>query len=118
MKKILKSLLASTLLTLGSMSLYAGPGTGHSHTHVAEKVTEAKAILIAKSMRDGLVKKGTISKKWSEIENSNITKKSFGEVEEWVISFFNPDIEDKTKQTLYVFVSLYGKVTGANYTGN
>lgn len=47
-----------------------------------------------------------------------VEKKLFGKNEEWVVSFNNPQIEDKSKQTLYVFVSLTSEVTVANFSGN
>jgi hypothetical protein len=37
---------------------------------------------------------------------------------EWVVSFENLEIKDKSKQTIYIFVSVYGDIEGANYTGN
>lgn len=118
MKTILKTILLASLLTLGTTNLYAG--TGHSHGgsyHSHEKISETKALTIAKSMVNGLIKKGTIDKSWQNIDASKIQKKMFGKNEEWVVNFKNPKMS-KDKQTLYVFISLFGKVTGANYTGN
>lgn len=119
MKKILKSTLLASLLTLGATSLLAGGNHSHgAHSHTHEKISEKKAIKIAKSMRDGLAKKGTIVNSWETVDYSKVEKKMFGKHEEWVITFYNQKIEDKAKQTLYIFVNLYGRVTGANYTGN
>ncbi len=119
MKKVLKSILLASLLILGATSLLAGGNHSHgAHSHTHEKISEQKAIKIAKSMRDGLSKKGTIADSWKAVDYLTVEKKMFGKHEEWVITFNNPRIEDKAKQTLYIFISLYGKVTGANYTGN
>lgn len=118
MKTILKTILITSVLVFGSTTLFAG--SGHTHggsTHVHDKITEQKAIEIAKSMKDGLAKKGTIADSWKSIDTVQINKKTFGNDEEWVISFQNPQIEEKSKTTLFVFINLYGKVTGANYTG-
>lgn len=113
MKQIFK--IIALTLALATTPLLAGAGApGHTH----EKITEQKAINIAKSMRDGLAKKGTIADTWKSVDYSTVEQKKFGKNLEWVVTFYNPKIEDKSKQTLYVFVSLYGKVTGANYTGN
>jgi hypothetical protein len=68
-------------------------------------------------MKNGLVKKGTIDNSWGTAGVSNTEKKRFGNNNEWVVSFDNPQIKDKSKQTLYVFIGLTGEVTGANYTG-
>lgn len=44
-------------------------------------------------------------------------KKKFEHDFEWVFSFENKDIKETAKQTLYVFVTLYGESNGANYSG-
>lgn len=118
MNRILKSTIFASILALGTTSLYAEGA--HSHggvSHVHEKITEAKAIVIAKSMADNLAKKGTIDKSWENVDASKVEKKTFGKNEEWVVSFNNSKVEDKSKQTLYVFIDLTGEVTGANFTG-
>lgn len=118
MKRILKSTLLASLLALSATNLYAGGA--HSHggsSHVHEKINETKAITIATGMKDGLIKKGTIDSGWTNIDASKVERKLFGKNEEWVVSFNNPQIEDKAKQTLYVFVDLYGEVKAANYSG-
>ncbi|RXK03345.1 DUF6488 family protein [Halarcobacter bivalviorum] len=113
MKQIFK--IIALTLALATTPLLAGAGApGHSH----EKITEQKAINIAKSMKNGLVKKGTLKDSWEMVDYSEVKQKKFGKNLEWLVTFNNPKIEDKSKQTLYIFMSLYGQVTGANYTGN
>jgi hypothetical protein len=51
------------------------------------------------------------------VDASKVEKKTFGNSQEWVVSFTNPKVQDVAKQTLYVFVSLTGEITGANYSG-
>ena len=117
--KILKSTILVSLLALSTANLYAGGAHSHGRSsHVHEKINETKAITLATSMKDGLIKKGTINNSWQNIDASKVEKKLFGKNEEWIVSFNNPQTEDKSKQTLYVFVDLYGEVTGANFTGN
>ena len=36
---------------------------------------------------------------------------------EWVVSYKNHAVEDKSKQTLYVFLSVTGEYLAANFTG-
>ena len=113
MKQIFKIIVLA--LALATTPLLAGAGApGHTH----EKVTEEKAIKIAVSMKDGLSDKGTLDKSWKNVDTYKVEQKKFKGNMEWVITFNNPKIEDTAKQTLYIFVSLYGQVTGANYTGN
>ncbi len=118
MMKFLQAILLASILVLGATNLYAGAGHDHGaggHSH--EKINETKAILIAQNMKNELTKQGKLDKSWQSIELSKTENKTFGKSEEWMISFSNPQIADKSKQTLYVFVNLYGKVTGANHTG-
>jgi len=49
---------------------------------------------------------------------SKIGKTHYGDTTDWKVGFFNAKIKNKKKQTLYIFVSVHGKITGANYTGN
>lgn len=118
MMKFLQATLLASILALGTTNLYAGAGHDHGaggHSH--DKINETKAIIVAKDMKNELTKQGKLDKSWQSIDLSKTDKKRFGQSEEWVISFSNPQIADKSKQTLYVFVNLYGKVTGANHTG-
>jgi hypothetical protein len=117
--KILKSILLASILALGTTNIYAGEGHSHGgETHVHEKINEIKAIVIAKNTKDELLKKGSIDKSWENIDASKVEKKTFGNSQEWVVSFTNAKVQDATKQILYVFVDLTGEVTGANFTGN
>lgn len=105
MKTILKSTLLASLLVFGAANLYAGAGHSHdgSAVHNHEKITDSKALTIAKNMKNGLVKKGTIANSWESIDVLKIEKKMFGENEEWVVSFFNPHTEDKqSKHYMYL----------------
>jgi len=114
MKQIFKIIALTVALATTPLLAGAGGAPGHSH----EKVSEQKAINIAKSMKNGLVKKGTLNNSWKMVDYSTVKQKKFGKNMEWFVTFNNPKIEDKTKQTLFIFISLYGQVTGANYTGN
>jgi uncharacterized protein YxeA len=117
MKNILKSI--TMVLVIATTSLYAGAGTGHSHgATYQQKITKDRAKVIAKSMIKGLINRGTIDTSWQNKDIIDVEYKSFGNSKEWVVSFENKELTDSSKQRLYVFVNSYGKVTGANYTGN
>lgn len=116
MKKLLKISFITAILTCLYSPLFAAAGTGHSH---APK-KEVSKITIKKQANDELKKLVTtdkIDKSWLKKPILNMEKKKFYNNMEWVISYQNKDISDAQKQTLYVFVNKYGKVTGANYTG-
>ncbi len=90
---------------------------GHSHDTLNKEVsnTSVKKIAIQEVKRLALDKK--IPKSWKSIPISKIGKTHYGDTNDWIVGFDNLKIKDKRKQTLYIFVSVHGKVTGANYTG-
>ena len=107
-------ILFSLVLTLPS---YAGSGhshdQGHSHGPVSVEKVKAKALKKVKY----LATKGKIDASWESVTASKAEKKMFGKNEEWVVSFSNSKIKDKTKNNLYIFFSLDGHYIAANYTG-
>ena len=115
MKKLIKTTL--TLMLLASASLYA-----HSHSHGDHKhkeaLSEKKIEAIANKQVKHLVAEKIIGKTWSDISKDKMEEKKFNNTYEWVISYKNSKIEDEKKQTLYVFISLTGKIMASNYTGN
>ncbi len=70
----------------------------------------------AKKKIQTLVEKKKIPESWSSVPMQKI-EKAKNETKDWEVSFKNLKITNKAKQTLYVFVSPYGKVVGVNYTG-
>ncbi len=64
-----------------------------------------------------LAKKGKIDKSWASASSVGAEKKDFGKGEEWVVTFRNDKVQDKSKQILYVFYSLDGHYIAANFTG-
>jgi hypothetical protein len=104
------------LLAFSATGLYAhGPdGGGHGSTI---KITEIQAREKATQLVATIVKKGQLDASWSQIQPSEAEKKTFQGRLEWVVTFVNPAEKDAAKQKLYVFLSLYGDYTGANYEG-
>lgn len=120
MKKLTKIylLLASMALVL---PVHAGGGHSHdkdgghstSHGPIDSNSAKAKASRIVAN----LAKKGVIDKSWKGTMPAKAEKKTFTKGTEWVVSFKNSELKDKTKQTLYIFYSLDGHYIAANYTG-
>ena len=115
-------------LALASGSLYAHGSHEHSShgysptqdelsTEHIQKVSTEHIQRVANKQVLNLIEKGKITKSWSDAPVSNMEKKQFHRTTEWVVIYKNKEIKDHTKQTLYIFVNLYGKVTGANHTG-
>lgn len=116
----MKNLIQTTLITLAlSLStLHAGSGHDHSHDgHHHAQVSEKDAQNIATKKLSKLIKDGKVSKSWLDTSVFETKKKRFGHKMEWVVSYKNAKIENQAKQTLYIFVSLSGKITGTNYSG-
>ncbi|WP_455756793.1 DUF6488 family protein [Sulfurimonas sp.] len=113
------------LLTLNFTILYASDANNHNcngHNHKYEVLKNeiskqsVKEIAKAEVIRLSLEKK--IPKSWKNMPVSKIGKTHYGDTNDWKVGFNNLKIKNKTKQTLYIFVSVQGKVLGANYTGN
>ena len=112
------------LLALMAFVLPVHAGTGHSHdkdgghsnlSHGPIDIKGAKKR--AEGMLNGLVKKGVIDKSWQGTKPVKAEKKTFSKGPEWVVSFNNLKLKDKSKQTLYIFYSLDGHYIAANYSG-
>lgn len=119
MKTLIKTTIVAVALTCSAA--YAGGSHSHNgehgHSHTQTEVSKASIEKTANQELAGLVQSGKIDKNWSNTPILNMKKKQFHHNTEWVVSYKNKAIKDKAKQTLYIFVSLYGKPTGANYTG-
>ena len=112
MHKIVICLLA--LFVFSGTVAYAGSGHSHGPTIL---ITEAQALEKATSMVKSFVKREKLDSSWAEVAPSTCTKKQMEFKEEWVVTFDNPKVENKAKQTLYVFLNLGGEYIAANYSG-
>lgn len=110
MKKIQAGLMGVLFLVSSSLLAHGG---GHKHAPI--KKEQAKAVA-TKAVED-TIKKGKLEKTWSASKANEPTQKSFGHGPEWVVSFDNLKIKDKSKQKVFVFLSLGGEVLGINFTG-
>ena len=126
MHTLLKTAIIGLALTSGT--LYAHGSHEHANhgysptqdelsTEHIQKVSTEHIRRVANKQVMNLIEKGKIKKNWSDAPILNMEKKQFNRNTEWIVSYKNKEIQDQTKQTLYIFVSLYGKVTGANHTG-
>ena len=126
----MKILMKTTIvgLALASGTLYAHGSHKHAphgdaptqdelSTEHIQKVSKEEIQRVANKQRINLIEKEKIEKSWSDTAILNMEKKQFNRNTEWVVSYKNKEIKDQMKQTLYIFVSLFGKVTGANHTG-
>lgn len=116
MKKLSVYLLV--LFVLSSPLVFAGPGSGdHSHEPTAP-ISEGEALKTATGILTNMVDKGKMDKSWGGVKPEKIIQKTFKNKPEWVVTFENSKVENRDKQTLYVFLSLSGHFLGANFSGN
>jgi len=89
---------------------------GDSNLMVQMKENKETIEINAKKKVQELVLKNKIPQSWASVPMMKM-EKAKNKTTDWEVSFHNVKIKDKMKQTLYVFVSAYGKVVGVNYTG-
>ena len=113
-----KTIFIATLLGFSSMTLMAGSGHDHGHSHDAPvAVNQSVATENATKVVASLIKKNKLEKSWSSIKAGSVEKKIYNNTPEWVVTFVNEKITDVTKQKLYVFLTPGGDYIAANYTG-
>ena len=91
---------------------------GHSHETLQKSISNSAVKTVAIKEVKRLAQEKKIPKSWKSAAVAKIGKAHHGDTNDWVVGFNNSKIKDKTKQTLYIFVSVHGQITGANYTGN
>lgn len=121
MKSLVKSLVVTVVMVCGINPLYAGSGHAHSHDshdgHNHAKLTKVEVQKIARKKLDVLVKNKKIGGSWAVASILSTKTKKFKHATEWVVDFRNSNVRNKHEQIIYIFVSMHGEVTGANYTG-
>ncbi|MFQ5587389.1 MAG: DUF6488 family protein [Nitrospiria bacterium] len=114
MKKI--SAVLFVLFALSTPVVFAGPGSDHSH-EPAPPISKDEALKTATNIVSSNVKKGNLAQSWGAVKPAKVFQKTFKSQPEWVITFDNAKVENKDRQTLYIFLSLSGHYLGANFTG-
>ena len=117
MTKLIKALVI--LLTLTFTTLYAKNGYDYYYYGnggaTYNKLNKTSITKIAKAEVKRLTMEKKIPKSWKSIPISKINK--FNN-DDWIVTFNNLKIKNKSKQNLYIFVGIYGQVKGANYKGH
>lgn len=98
--------------------VFAGSGHSHGPAKAQEKVSSIEVTKKASSIVESLAKQGTIPTSWVGLKENKVEQKKFNQQLEWVVSYKNKEIQDASKQTLYLFFTLYGEYLAANYSGN
>lgn len=109
MNRKIKIVLITLLLSFGIQNSFASAASS-SHSHVASK-TKIKNYAQKELKRLALKEKIPLS--WKNTPILTITKAS----NEWIVDFKNKKIEDKKRAKISIYLTTYGKIKGANYSG-
>lgn len=115
MKKHLLALTFSISL-LASASATAGAGAA-CHFHGDKPAAESTVLRCAVDYKAGLVKDGKIDASWLPVKTDTIEAVDGKNGKEWKVTFRNPGVTDKARETLYMFYTRAGNFIAANFTG-
>jgi len=113
MKKLFKIVLSVMVMGVVFNPLYAHGG----HKHAKQELSEDSVQALATTEVKRLIQADKISPSWVNAPRLTVRKVIFAKKMEWVVSYKNKRIPEKEKRVLYIFLSLDGKITGANYSG-
>lgn len=114
-----KALFILFFLFLLPALILAHPGHNNPWVKEGREMRKDEAITYCKELVGKLVDEGKLDKSWRKASVKKAEKQTFGETEhlEWVIIFYNKSEPNPEHHSLYFFLSLYGEVVGANFTG-
>ncbi len=116
MTRLIKLTIA--LLALTFTTLYAENGYDYYYYgndgSTNNKLNKTAISKIAKAELKRLTMTKKIAQSWKSTPISKIRK---SKTDDWMVTFNNLKIKNKSKRYLYIFVGLYGKIKGVNYTG-
>lgn len=95
---------------------HADPG-GRCHFHGSKPASEATVQDCAAQRKDALIKAGKLDASWKAISADKIEALDGKKGKEWKVSYRNPAVADKSKETLYMFFTLPGNFIAANFSG-
>jgi hypothetical protein len=87
------------------------------HFHGNKPAAEATVLGCASAYKDSLVKTGKIDSSWQAVKQDKVEMTDGKKAKEWKVTFKNPAVTDKSKETLYLFFTPPGNFIAANFTG-
>ncbi len=112
----MRFLTISLFLAISLLTTTAIAQSEHGHSH-GPVINEDEAKVVATKVLSELVETAKIDKSWATLAVVTIEQKTFDGHLEWVVTFQNDTLEDQSKRTLYIFLTLGGEYLAANYTG-
>lgn len=116
----MKTRISTTALAI-SLALLSSPVRadegGSCHFHGSKPAMPETVAGCAAQRKTQLIKQGKLDASWESIKAGTPEQVDGKKGKEWKLSFHNPSVADKTKQTLYMFYTLPGNFVAANFTG-
>ena len=115
MKKFLTVMIVAVSLSTTGIALADEAGSCHFHgKKMASKETISDC---AAERKELLIMDGKIDSSWERVEQDKIELVDGKKGKEWLVTFTNPAVDDKTKEKLYLFFTSTGNFIAANFTG-
>ncbi|TBV80702.1 MAG: hypothetical protein EYX74_05315 [Desulfobulbaceae bacterium] len=111
MRKIIFGLIM--LVVLVAAPVHGGPA-GRGHDHSAE-LSQSQILAKASAFVAMIAGAGKLEDSWIGVKPQEAQKDK--RRHQWVVTFFNPEVKNLEKQTLYMFLDLSGNYIAANFTG-
>jgi hypothetical protein len=110
------ALLSVALASLAGQSALAHEN--HHHQTARAEIGEERAKVRAQQELERLISIQKLEASWKESgQLKGVEKKKTGRAWEWLATFENPTVADKSKKVLYVFLKPTGEFVAANFTG-
>ena len=90
---------------------------GECHFHGNKPASESVVVGCASQNKAALVKAGKIDASWQAVKLDKAEVVDGKKGKEWKVTFKNPTVTDKSKETLYMFYTVPGNFIAANFTG-
>jgi hypothetical protein len=109
-------------ITIFAATLFLSTGTiagedSSCHFHGNKIATEEIVTNCAIERKERLITQGKIESSWKTIEPGKPEMVEGKKGKEWLVTFIDPAITDKTKEKLYMFFTISGNFIAANFTG-
>jgi len=95
----------------------SGSSDKNEHGHAHDPVTKKSLTKSAIEKVSQLANNEKIDNSWLELKPVSISKQTYSNGPEWVVSFTNENILDRSKKNLFIFYDLDGHYIAANHSG-
>jgi hypothetical protein len=115
----MKKFLITTMLAIGLNAVGTASAAEGSSCHFHGNTPAAPETVsnCAAQQKDSLVKKGKLDQSWQAVKQVKLDQVDGKKGKEWLVTFKNPAVQDKSKETLYMFFTTAGNFIAANFSG-